>query len=170
MNFRFKRTPMFLEDTPEPCFLARGGKNSQLGHVASKHVEKFEDKPFDIYLRCKGTTSISPWHNQWLDRLFQGRELTDGVSIAMNQYLGSGALERSSEVLPEDRERISLYGIVPYLYVVEIILDEVLDQVIISLSTVIELSLAEHGICVHHANGQWLFAYGEYKSKVYAGL
>ena len=162
----FKPKRVFLNDIDVPCLYAKV-KNSKLPGIASRHVAESKQDPIcEIYLLGK-KPEMSGWHREILGQLLEEKGLPAAVEQAMREYetdpkwAGEGYIH----LAPEDQQRIRRHGIVPYVTVSTIVLDDIRREVLICAGNALDGNLEEHGICIHLRKGRWRFGYGDYFSR-----
>lgn len=163
----FKPSKTFIRKTRVPCFAAKA-RNAELPMLARRHIaeEDEEDEGFQIFLRGKEPRQISEWHRRWLHTLFEKEEIITAIQAGMKEY-GSGAEwcgYRHQHQLSEDYDDIQKHGIVPYLVLTDVVVDEIEQRIICALRTSKDGNLEEHGVTIYSDHDTWKFAYSDYIS------
>jgi hypothetical protein len=159
---RFKPSKTFVDGMKIPCLIAKLKNSKVAGLGASYRAEVDEDPVFQVYLRGGNSKDISPWQQQMLERLFSQDELLRAITEGMKEYESSTGYNDSDEIRRD--------GILPHLYLSDIIIDEIEQNVIICASALADGCLGEHGIAIHLQEGRWKFDYLDYVSNYLRGL
>jgi hypothetical protein len=155
---------MFLGEYEIPCLVAEM-KNSDVPEVATNYVaDPGEDLAFTVYLRVKKTETMSPWMQQKLEELFERDGLTKAIAEGLKKLDADGY----DFLLEQERDFVKTHGYHPYVYIKEIVLDEIKEKVLISLGD--DSVLNEHGITIHLKAGRWRFADDDPFSRYLSGF
>ena len=151
----FTKSAKFLGEYELPCLVAEM-KNSDVPEVAKKYVAgSSDDSVFEVYLRVKKPEAMSPWMQQKLEELFERDGLTKAIAEGLKELDADGY----DFLLEHERDFVKTHGYHPYVYIKEIVLDEIKEKVLISLGD--DSVLNEHGITIHLKAGRWRFADGD---------
>jgi hypothetical protein len=166
----FKPSKSFLGDIRLACLVAKL-KNSDLPKVAARHIATTKkDPPCKIYLRCSKANEISAWQREMLERLFVKEKLPSFLEEGMKEYETGKDWEGYDQNDTETYQDIRRYGIVPFLTLHEIVIDDVTKEVIISANTDWDGHLDEHGITIYLSEGKWRFDLGDRQYDYYSGI
>lgn len=166
----FKPSKRFLDDLKLPCLVAKV-KNSKLPGLAKLHIAEFkEDDVCEIYLRGKNPKKISPWQRGVLKELFEDEELPVAVDTGLKEYATSRKWggNNYADLFAEDRQKIKKHGILPYIVLDTVVIDDEKREVILSASTVIDGNLDEHGITIYRRKDRWRFDDADYFIRYHA--
>lgn len=160
----FKPSKEFFGDIGLPCLVATL-ENSVVPGLATRHIAKYgEDLPFDVFLRGRKPDAISDWQKSILQRLFENEELPEAIEQGMNEFEASdewAGYERDAENYGD----IKQHGILPHLFLLALVIDEIEREVILALNTEWDGDLAEHGIAISLHKEGWKFHYLDYLSE-----
>lgn len=151
----FQAADRFLGDIKLPCLVAKI-RNSQLPRIATVHIAELgSDRECSVFLRGKDN-QVSDWQKQVLDRLFEG----DGLAVAVSE--GMGEYERAVEdcycdLEGRERDVLQAYGILPFLTVSDVVVDDVMHIALIRVHTTYIGNLDEHGVTIYLKEGRWRF-------------
>ncbi|NOS71345.1 MAG: hypothetical protein HOP33_15605 [Verrucomicrobia bacterium] len=160
----FKQSDRFLGEF-DLCCLVATIKNSKLPGVASRHIAEYkEDPPCNIYLRGKDPKKISAWQREMLEQLFEKEGFTTAMAEGMKKYQTNCGRDFYSQFNEEDRHHIKEHGILPFLTIEHIVIDDIGRKVLISADKN-DGDLHEHGITICLRNGRWGFEDGDYFSR-----
>jgi hypothetical protein len=163
----FKSSENFLGDTDLPCLFGRIA-NSKLPGVSTRYIAENKGNPVcEIYLRGKNPKKISPWQQEILEQLFEQEGLGPAVAEAMKEYETNPdwGCNGYRESMAEDRQRIKKHGIVPYVVITLIVLDEVEQEALLCASVDLDGNLEEHGVTIYLKKGRWRFDHAEYYTR-----
>jgi hypothetical protein len=107
---------------------------------------------------------MSAWMKQKLEELFE----RDGLSRAIVEGLKELDADGYDFLLEHERDFVKTHGYHPYVYIKEIVLDEIKEKVLISLGD--DSVLNEHGITIHLKADRWRFADGDPYSRYRSGF
>src|SRR5581483_8166280 len=108
-----------------------------------------KDPGFTVYLRGKDSEKLSPWTQTRLKQLFEEDGLTAAVVEGIKQMP-----EGSFDFMDEDRRRdIKANGFHPYVYLTDVVIDEVRRKVLILIDDTFLFS--EHGGVIYLKAGRW---------------
>ena len=148
---QFNPSNRFLGEYEVPCLVAEM-KNSDVPEVATKYVtDPGDELAFKVHLRVKQTEALSPWMQLKLEELFA----RDGLTTAITEGLKKLDADGYDFLLEDEREDVKAHGYHPYVYIQEIVLDEVKEKVLILLGD--NSVLNEHGMTIHSKAGRWRF-------------
>ena len=166
----FKPSKSFLGDIRLACLVAKL-KNSDLPKVAARHIAATKKDPScKIYLRCSKANEISAWQQEMLERLFAKEKLPSVLEEGMKEYETGKDWPGYDQNEKENYEDIQRYGIVPFLTLHEIVIDDVTKEVLISANTDWDGNLDEHGITIFLNEGRWRFDLGDRQYDYYSKI
>jgi hypothetical protein len=153
---KFKKRLTFMDDISAPC-LKTTLPNSSVPNLAAREIKKrLEDPEFDIYLRAKNPSRITPWQNEMLERLLKKGGLAEAIEQGMMHYKS----ERAEDCVAYERRNwadVELNGVLPHMVLLDVVIDDIRREVILRLSTSLEGHLEEHGAGIYLKNGKWKF-------------
>lgn len=154
----FKPSRLFVNGVRERCLVAKL-KASQIPSLGRLHMRATGDEPeFSVFLRGPKPSKASAWQVAILKRLFAEEELLKAIKQGMNDYEKSGGFEDATT-----RRHIKANGILAYLRLTDIIIDEFKQEILLCLSAELE-DLGEHAIVIHGGGSDWKFDNDNYLS------
>jgi hypothetical protein len=162
----FKTKRVFLEDIDLPCLFAKV-KNSELPKVATRHIAKHKKDPIcEIWVRGSNPKALTEWPKEMLGNLLEKEGLPAALEAGMREYETNkeewpGYFEDNAETYGE----IKQYGILPFLTMHTIVIDEIRRMMILGCHTEWDIHLSEHGIAIFFQDGKWHFRLGDYLSE-----
>jgi hypothetical protein len=145
----FKTKRVFLEDIDLPCLFAKV-KNSELPKVATRHIAKHKKDPIcEIWVRGSNPKALTEWPKEMLGNLLEKEGLPAALEAGMREYETNkeewpGYFEDNAETYGE----IKQYGILPFLTMHTIVIDEIRRMMILGCHTEWDIHLSEHGIAI----------------------
>jgi hypothetical protein len=88
-----------------------------------------------------------------LHKLFEQEEIAPVIKSAMQEYKGDPAEEEFAD--------IQKHGILPFLILRTVVIDEVERKILFRLGTHKDANLEEHGITIYWKRSKWRFGYAE---------
>jgi hypothetical protein len=153
----FITSDTFLHGVPIRCLKATARNGSLPGGLAARHIADSKTDPeFPVYLRGTEVCGISDWQQGVLDHLFK----REGLPIAVQE--GMKALEHSVFGAYEAEREVQVHGMLPFLYILSVVIDEVRSEVIISLDTEKGFKPHEREIVLYRPREAWKFDDGDY--------
>jgi len=144
-----KPSERFLGKYAVPC-LAGQFKSSEMPGVATRYRTQFgEDPTCDVYLRTKAPEKTSPWMQAKLEQLFERDGLTAAVAEGLKELDGFNHLDE------QIRHDIKSHGYHPYVFLREVILDEIKQVVLILIDDVGMDIVHEHGGTIYQRGERW---------------
>ena len=153
---KFRKRLTFMDDISAPCLKATL-PNSSVPNLAAREIKKrMEDPDFEILLRAKDPSRITPWQNEMLERLLKKGGLAEAIEQGMKDY----KTERGDEYLDYEKrnwEDIERNGVLPHIVLSAVVIDDIRREVILQLNTSVDIHLEEHGAAIYLKDGQWKF-------------
>jgi len=154
---KFRRSHTFVEDS-EVCCLKATAPNSAIPNLAAKRMAKLADEPeFNIFLRSKVPAKTTKWQQQMLSNLFEKGELTVAIEKGMKDYEKHSDHEHLVDYEKKNRDDIKRNGVLPHVTLLDVVVDDIKREVILSLSSEAEGNLEEHGIIIYLKGRGWKF-------------
>src|SRR5687767_9782709 len=145
----FKPKRVYLEGLDVPCLFAKV-KNSELPGVAKRHLAKYKKDPVcEIWVRSTNPKELTAWPKEMLGNLIEKEGLPAALEEGMRDY------ETNKEwpgYYKEDEEtygEIKQHGILPFLTMHTIVVDEIRRIIILGCHTEWDIHLCEHGIAIY---------------------
>jgi len=157
---RFRPAKEFVNAIACPCLVA-SMKNSKLGNVSSGYRRKYtRDWCCRISVRLNAEEP-GPWARDMLEFLFSQGGAAVALEEGMKEYESGRGFPGYDRLNAKTYREVIEHGVVPYITVSEIVLDEMTHNVLIVGSTQWDGNLEEHGLCVYLEEGRWRFGYAE---------
>jgi hypothetical protein len=134
------------------------------------HCYHQKDPSCKIYLRCSKANEISAWQREMLERLFVKEKLPSVLEEGMKEYEAGKEWPGYDQNEKDNYDDIKRHGIVPFLTIHEIVIDDVTKEVLISANTDWDGHLDEHGITIYLSEGRWRFDLGDRQYDYYSGI
>lgn len=146
----FKASKRFLDEYAVSCRVAKI-KNSDVPGLATQHIAHFKEKPkLEIHLREKSPGKSSKWMQAQLEQLFAKDGLAAAVAAGIKE-LGEDAYNYLDG---KEGRFIKQHGFAPYVYVKQLVIDEVKQKVLMIIDDGFDV-FTEHGGVIYQKGSRW---------------